>query len=757
RLVRITSLRPNGEPGGVSYPDFLDWQKRNSVFENIAVFGLHNYALSGVGNALRIQGAAVSSGSFRMLGTSALKGRTFSAEEDRPGSVAGTDAVILSYGLWQERFGSDKNIIGRKIELNRNPFTVVGVMPRDFQFPIQNDPVELWTTIAVDSVGSADNPSMTSQRGVHYLSAIARLKPNVSVQGASANMTLVVNAMNLENKDDQRGVRIAPELQELVGDIHLQLLVLWGAVGCVLLIACANIANLLLAQATTREQEIAVRLALGAGRVRIVRQLLTENISLSLFGGAAGLILASLATVLLKYLAPVEIPRLNEAQIDSTVLLFTFGLCIFTSLIFGLIPALQTFQSAVAGSLKGSTRSVTSDSQRSRIRAVLIVLEVAVSLILLVAAGLLIQTLARLHQVNPGFDAQRVVSLRVDLPDSYSAQQEDNFFFKLLADVQALPDVHSASSVLGLPLSGIDLQTDFRTEKSQSLKAADLPGARINVSDPGYFRTMGIALRGRDFEERDNLSAPSVVIINEALAREYFAGEDPIGKRIKPGVGNGYKETPWRTIVGVAADVHQASLKTKAEKEIFLARSQCPFLGSETLVIQTKSESPAIAKTVQSIVASLDRTIPVSKVKTVEEYLNQSVTEPRFNSVLFGIFAFLSAVLAAIGIYGVISYSVAQQTHEIGIRVALGAAPDQVMKGVVGKGIRVTAIGIFIGIVISVVLSKVISGMLFGVQPYDPFTFIVVIALLTLVALAACAIPARRAMQVNPVLALRHQ
>ena len=759
QLVRVVSVRlRENAPDNASYPDFADWRAQNHVFERMAAFHIDSFTLTGQGEAAHIPGAVVSAELFSLLGVRPALGRAFLPEEDKLGAADGGLVVILSHRLWQERFGADPGIVGRTIELDNRSFTVVGVMPAGFQFPIQAGPIDFWTTVAVEFIAPTGFHPMAEQRGAHYLDVIARLKPHVSQAQAQAEMRTIVNALNKQYPENApRGVRIVPELDQLVGDVRPALLVLLAAVGCVLLIGCANVANLLLARATARQKEMAVRGALGAGRGRIIRQLLTESLLLASLGGTLGTALGLWGIHSVVCLVPQGIPRLADIHLDGSVLVFTILLSLLTGILFGLAPALQVSRPNVIESLKEGGRGLADSLPRSRMRSFLVVSDVAVAVVLLVGAGLLIQSFWRLRRVDLGFNPHRLLTFKIDLPYTrYSGVHQTRFFQQAVVRLNRLPGVRSASAVLPLPLDGDEIDTSFDIE-GRPVASADQPRTNYSWTEPGYFRTLGIPLlRGRDFTEREDLKATPVVIINETLARSFFPHRDPIGLRIKPGISNGYKESPMREIVGVVGDVKLNGLTAQAGPQVYVPLAQSP-LGSMIVVVRTEVDPLSVAPTVRREVAAMDKDLPIYGVRTLDQYFAQSVAQSRFDSLLVGVFAALALALAAVGLYGVVSYSATQRTHEIGVRMALGAQKGDVIELVVGQGFKLSLIGVGIGITGALMLTRFLSSLLYGVRPTDPLTFIAVSMILTSVALMASYIPARRATKVDPMVALRYQ
>ncbi len=757
RLVSVMSVQvPHMRGREASYPDFLDWRARNQVFDQMAVYRTENFTLIGGGEPEHLPGAVVSADLFSLLGVTPVLGRSFLPEDDMPGAVNGTSAVILSCGLWQQQFGADPRVVGRRIDLDGRLYTVVGVAPAGFQFPIQNEPVDLWTTIAVDMPSGGNG--MASERGAHYLDVIARLKPRVTITQAQSEMSGIVSALNKEHPDiHPRAAQVVPMLDGLAGPARPALLILLGAVGCLLLIACANVANLLLARATTRQREMSIRAALGASRGRVIRQVLTESILLSSIGGLLGLLLGLRGVYILIRIIPVDIPRLTQAGLDGRVLFFVAAVSISTALLFGLAPAVSGSRLDLAESLKECGRGPSQESHRARTHGALVIGEVAIALVLLAGAGLLIRSFLSLEGVDPGFDPRHVLTARLDSPANYSAAQQLAFFGQVVERVRSLPGVRSASGVFGLPFSEVDANTGFEIQ-GQPVTEANRPATSYMAVAPEYFRTLGIPLdEGRDFTPQDDLSAPPVAIINETLAKRFFPRQDPIGQHIKPGISNGYgSREPVREIVGVVGDVKLHDLAAVPGPQCYVPLAQSP-LGLMTLVVRADGDPLSLVPAVRSIVASANKQVPVYNIKALRDLLAQSVARQRFVTLLLGMFAILAVVLAAVGLYGLVSYSVSLRTHEMGVRMALGAQNAAVLKSVVGQGLKLAVSGVAIGIVGALVLTRLLSSLLYGVKPTDPLTFIAASLLLTSVALIACYIPARRATKLDPMVALRYE
>jgi putative ABC transport system permease protein len=739
--------------GSSSYPNFVDWREQNHVFERMASYHTGDFIITGRGESTRLQGAVVNADLFPLLGVSPVIGRGFLPDEDKPGE--GGRVVILSQGLFQKRFNSDPNVVNQSVVLDGKNYTIVGVMPGTFQFPVQNDPVDLWTTVALDREG--EDP-ITEERGAHYMAVIGRLKPGVSKEQAQAEMTSISARLEQQypDKNLHKSTKVEPTLEALVAAVRPALLILLGAVGCVLLIACANVANLLLARAMTRHKEMAIRSALGASRLRVVRQLLTESVLLSLAGGALGLVLAVWWSDLLVTLGKENIPRALQVGLDWRVLGFTLLVSVFTGLVFGLVPALHSSKTELTESLKEGGRAGES-ARRNRTRGVLIVSELAIAVVLLVGAGLLIQSLWRLRQVNPGFESQNLLTFVVGIPDvRYPTDKQARFYHDLVTRIESLPGVRSAGSVIPLPLSGDMFSISFETE-GRPVAKGDQPSSDFFSIEPGYFKTLGVSiLKGRDFNERDNKDAPAVIIVNQAFARKFFPNEDVIGKRIRPGISTYTDKPKMREIVGLVSDVRNRNLSSELRAGYFVPAAQVPF-NQMTLIVRTTNDPHSLITAVQNEVHSMDPELPVFSVKTMDEYISATVAAPRFNTTLLVIFASVALILTVVGLYGVMSYSVAQRTNEIGIRMALGAQTRDVLQLIVSQGFKLVLLGLAIGLVGAVALTRVIASLLFGVTAKDPLTFAAVTVLLAFVAFVACYIPARRATRLDPLKALRYE
>jgi putative ABC transport system permease protein len=738
--------------GSYAYPNFFDLRDQNHVFEHIAAYHDNDFTLTGQGQPVMLHGAMASGDLFSVLNVKPMLGRTFTPAEEKLTETG--RVVVLSERLFASRFNSDSSIVNKTITLNSHSYTIIGVMPKGFEFPIQNDPLDLWTTIADDATGETP---VTAQRGAHFLRVIGRLKPGVSRPQAQAEADTIGArlAQQYPDTNTNKSIRIEPTLQALVGDVRPALLILLGAVACVLLIACANVANLLLARAMTRHKEMALRSALGASRLRVVRQLLTESVLLSLAGGLLGLALAVWWSDLLIALGKKDIPRAIQVGLDWRVLGFTLGVTLLTGFVFGLVPALHLSKTDLTESLKEG-RGAGGGARKNRVRGVLVIAELAIAVVLLVGAGLLIQSFWRLQHVNSGLQAQNVLTFNVSLPEArYSSEKQARFYRDLANRVRSLPGVQAASAALPLPLSGDRFSVSFEID-GRPVAPKDQPSADLFMTEPDYFRTMGIPLlQGRDFNERDEHNSTPVVIVSDRFARQFFPGENPVGKRIKPGISTwDNDDSKMREIIGVVADVRNRALNTEPKPVYYLPESQVPF-SELAVVVKTSNDPRALVSSVTREVQGMDSELPVFSVKTMDEYVSSSVAAPRFNTTLLAIFASVALVLTVIGLYGVMSYSVAQRTNEIGIRMALGAQTRDVLRLIVKDGVKIVVIGLLLGMGGALLLTKLLETLLFGVTTRDPLTFLFIAALLSVVAMLACCIPALRATRVDPLEALR--
>ncbi|HZH90555.1 MAG TPA: ABC transporter permease [Pyrinomonadaceae bacterium] len=734
-----------------SYPNYVDLRDASGSFAHVAAYSPTTAFITGGDEPERVRGLVASADLFPLLGVQPALGRVYTRDEDKPG---GRRLVVLSYGLWQRRFGSDPKIVGQEIPLGSSPSLVLGVMPQGFKYPLGGDGYEFWMPLA--STASARD---LTGRGRVFLSVIARLKAGVAVEQAEAEGDTIARRLAMQYPETNAGQDYAlkPLHENLVGDLRPALLVLLGAVGCVLLIACANVANLLLARAAGRQKEISIRTALGASRWRIVRQLLTESLLLAVMGGTLGLLIAMWGIDLLLAASPSDLPRLNEITLDARAVGFTIATTLLTAIIFGLAPALQTSKTDLNDALKDGGRGSSEGGARNKLRGALVVAEVAMSLVLLVGAGLLAQSFLRLLNVTPGFDPERVMTLDLAMtgrkyPDH---AQRITLLQNLLQRASTLPGVEAVGVVNPLPLNGNFDAYGFDISGRAPAAPGEEPSADRRVITPDYFRAMSIPLqKGRPFSERDVRDATPVVVINETFARRYFADADPLGQRI---VFTDAPDAPAREVVGVAADVRHAGLDAPAGLEYYVPFHQAPAV-RVTLVARTTAGDPAsITPALRGLVREIDKDLPLWNVRTMNSLLSESVARRRFNMTLLGIFALVALLLASLGIYGVMSYLVTQRTHEIGIRLALGAQPADVLKMVLKQGMLLVACGIALGLVCAFALTRSMSSLLYGVSASDPRTFGLISLLLVVVAFAANYIPARRATKVDPMVALRYE
>jgi putative ABC transport system permease protein len=756
RLVAVHSvdIKDSSQGGEISYPAFLDWRSRSSSFEGMSVWNTSQLTYTGGDQPESVPAAMISANLFSMLGVSPILGRDFTLKEDQPD--ADQLPVILSCEFWRSHFGGDPNVLGRALTLDNQKYGVVGVMPAGFQFPVQPTRVELWITMARDLQGKS---ALAAQRDVSYLQAIARLKPGIKNPQAQSEVLSIQEQLNRQYPDTRpRGVVIESESDQVSGTMRPVLLILLGAVGFVLLIACANVANLLLARATVRQKEFTVRSALGASRWMIVRQLLTESVLLATAGGALGLLLAHWTTGTLLAMAPEGLARTSDIALDFRVLVFTFLIALFTGVLFGLAPAVQTSRFDLNSILSEGGRGSSTGSSGTRLRGVLVASQLAIAFVLLIGAGLLLRSFQRLQQVDPGFRADHVLTFLLEVPSyRHPGAQRPAFVQRLLQSTRALPGVKSASAIFGLPLSGA-IFTAVEIE-GHPVPRSQRPRVAFRIIESNYFDTMGIRLlQGRTFTPRDEQGGPPLAIINETFARQLFNGENPVGRRVKPSIAFGESdETPMREIVGVIADVKSSSIGGRTPLEVYAPQTPVDFIGEMTIVVRTLNDPNALIPGLRSLVSSMDKDLPLRQVKTLDQYVSGSISAPRFEALLLGTFAALAFVLTTIGLYGVISYSVVQRTREMGIRIALGAPRGSISRMVVRQGALLSLVGLGAGLLISFFAVRLIRGLLYEVGPTDPATFLAVPLLLMTVALLASYVPARRAMRVDPIMALRYE
>ena len=778
QLVMVWGVEPKGccRHGGMvfSSPNFLDFKDQNRVFESMSAFAGAGFTLTSVDNPQEIHAGRVTADFFRVLRTQPMLGRTFLPDENEAGH---DHVVVLSYGIWQRRFGSNSNVVGQTIQLDANEYEVIGVMPHDFDFSIPSyyGPMDLWVPIVL----TRDN----SERGHNYLNVIARLNPGVTVRQAQAEANIIAARLRREysSTTEQRnapptasaeanehsgvmlGTKLEPLGDEIFGDLRSPLLILFGAVGFVLLIACANVANLQLARASARQKEIALRTVLGAGRGRVARQLLTESVLLALVGGALSLLLVFWLIKLLTGLLPDGMPQGTSITIDTNVLLYSLTLSLATGLLFGLAPIFQAFSRSPSESLKEGGRTTATSEGGLRLRSVLMVSEIALSMVLLIGAGLLTRTFVGLLNVRPGFETENILTAKVTLPKySYAdSQQQADFYTRLLEGIATLPGVKAVGAVNDLPLDAGRDSDEFTIDRRGAKDVSSSTGiCQDRLISPDYFRVMNIPLiKGRTFRKADTSSAPPVVIISQSFARRFFPNEDPLGQHIT--FAGPAAAAPWPTIVGVVGDVRDLTLDADPDIEIYAPYQQkvLPYnpLPYMSLAVATVGDPSSLTSVVMAEIHGLDKNLPLPKAEPMAAVYSASISARRFNTVLLSIFAGIATILAAIGIYGIISYLVTRRTHEIGVRIALGADARDILALIVGRGLLLAIFGVGIGLAGALAVTRVLAKMLFGVTTTDLTTFAGMSALLIGIVLVACYVPASRAMRVDPMVALRYE
>ena len=747
--TRFTGIGAPNDQNWVSAPEFRDFQQLNSSFSDLAAIGSGSINLGVKGSPQRVVGASVTPSLFPMLGAQPLLGRTFLPEEAQPGR---DHEVVLSYGLWRRVFGGNRNVIESTIDVDGVPMSVVGVMPEGFAYP---DETEIWGPLAF----SPDDLSENS-RGGHGLEVLGRMKPGLSLAQVQSDMDRVGKTMIEQHgsypyQQYGFGIILHPLMEETVGDVKPSLMVLMVAVGLVLLIACTNIANLLLVRSTERQQEMETRLALGASGARLVRQLLTESVVLAFAGGLVGVAITPWILRGPVAIAAKSLPRAVHTASDGRALVLTAAISLATGILFGLAPALQAGRKRQFEGLKGG-RS-TEGKRPKRLRSALVICETALSLLLIAGAGLLLRSFAEILKVDPGFRPDGVLTMRVALPDAVYSKPEQvrGFYSELLDRVQRLPGVQAAGAVSGLPLSGQG-SSGTTTIDTQSVRLEDTtPEADQRVVTPDYFKAMGVSLvRGRTFEARDSDTAAPVVMVDESLAQTYWPNQDPIGKRLH--MGGRQSKAPWATVIGVVRHVRNRTLEARSRVEIYWPENQRPY-AAMTLAILATGNPMNLVPTIQREVASIDPDLPVYRVSTMTEVMGDSLERRRLALILLAVFAGLALLLASIGIYGVTSYGVAQRHMEIGLRMALGADRGQVLGMLIRSGLATIAIGLGLGLVLSLFLNRLMSGMLFSVRASDPVALGGAAVLLMAAALLAIFVPAQRATKVNPMIALRYE
>ncbi len=751
--------RQPGEANSVhamSYPDFFDWRTQNHSFSTLTECRDNTFTLTGTGEPRHLDGEVVSADFFKVLGVEPALGRGIGTDDEK----VGTHVVVLSHELWRSVFRSDQAIVGRGVAIDDKSYTVIGVMPQGFEFPIQTPTPQLWTSLADDAYDPTGDKPLTAQRGAHMLGVVGRLKPGVSVDQATADLNVIARNLVAQYPDSNKhytSANLVPLLDFTVGDTRSALRMLFAAVVLMLLVACVNVAGLLLARASRRRAEIAVRSAMGASRGQIVRQFLAESVLLSMIGGALGIVITTLLLHGVLRVLPADLPRAESITIDSTVLGFSLAVSFVTGLLFGVLPALRTARVDPSVVLRDGTRTATTGRGQHRLHNSLVIAQTAVGLVLLIGAGLLIRSFMRVLQVDPGFDRRNVLTASLALPDNrYPHDKQIEFYQDLLPRLRALPGVTSVSAGWPLPLSSSGMGISFDIEE-RPLPEGERAVSRTSIIEPGYFQTLRIPLvRGREFQDTDTTKSKPVVVVNQAFVNKYFPGEDVIGKRINPGLDDGVIVNVKREIVGIVDNVKVGHLTHEMVPEMYLPFAQSTVL-SPKLVIRTAGNPVGLISPVRGQVAQIDKNLPLYEVRTMDDLFSRSAAQQRFQAMLVSGFAVISLLLCAIGLYGLLSYLVAQRTLEIGVRMALGAPRQSVLAMVLRRGMVLAVIGVAVGIAVSAAVTGLLKGMLFGIKPLDAVTFVGVSTVLLLVCLLASSGPAYRAARLDPVKTLRDQ
>jgi predicted permease len=748
-----------GNPlGSVSYANVADVRARNHSFEDVAAYDWNQGTLTGGRGPLHVNFAHVNANLFRLLGIEPVLGRDFRQEEDRPGHYV----AIISHKLWRTYLNADANVAGHSIDLNGRSYTIVGVMPPGFQFPVTSETRDAWLTFS--RLAEADDPADTpviTQRGNHAYAAIARLKPGVALQQANADLASIAHALAHEYPGSNAfsGIAATSELESLVGDTRTPLVILLAAVGLVLLIACANVASLLLVRSGGRTREIGVRAALGATRSRLIRQLVTESAVLSLVGAALGIFVATWMLRAAVHFYPANLPRAEQIGIDFRMVMFSGALAITTGILFGLVPALRASSPDLAGTMREGGRTATAGVGASRLRAALVVGEIALCIMLLVGAGLLLRSLQRLAGVDLGFDPDHLLSASFDLSETrYNPDQQDRFVRELQARLKSLPGVASVSGAMPLPLSNSTWSISFNWP-DHPVPEENEPSANVYLASAGLFETMRIPLvRGRTLDERDQRNSLPVMVVNKAFVRKFFRDQDPIGRKITIGAGEGAVRARYKTreIIGVVGDIRTNNLGKEPDAAYYIPLPQLMW-GPPTLVIRTALDPGVVTAAIRKTLSAMDPDVPLYDVHTMDDYFALALGRARFQALLLGCFAFMALVLTAVGLYGVMAQTVAQRTHEIGVRMAMGATREKVLAMVLGRGTLLTFGGTTIGVIGALALARVIESLLYQIPPRDPLTYVTVCAILALVAITASYVPALRAAKVDPMVALRYE
>ncbi len=747
RLMEVTGFdeRTAQIENTASYPDFFDWRARSRSFEHLVTYHDNSYTLAGAQRALHVDAQIVSWDLLPMLGVNPEVGRGFTSADEKKGS----HVALISHSLWQTAFGGDKSIVGRGINLSGETYTVIGVMPATFRFPVDSPHTSLWTSLG------AEEDSMLTNRGAHFTSVMGRLKPGVTV--AQANLEMKAIAAQLakafpDSNTQHASATVIPEIRALLGDTRTLMLVVLGGVALVLLIACGNIANLQLARVRERQREIAVRAALGAGRAGIVRQLLVESLVLGVAGGAAGCALAYAATPAMLRLIGDSIPRAADAGVNSAVLAFALAISVGSAILFGLAPAIAASKTDLASTLQQGSRG--SIGGQDWLRKSVLVAQVALGIVLTAGAGLLIASFVKLTHTNEGFNPDHLLTFTFETPDLAYKETRPQFYREYFERLRALPGVQAASGSLLLPMTSDEIHISFENPE-KPVPEGERPNAELTTISGDLFRTLQVPLiEGRDFNGADTLQAPQVMIVNQAFAQEYFPGEDPIGKKLKPGAGNGHGPA-WRQIVGVVGNVRHSATQRELEPSMYLPADQLNHWCCLRTVVRTTVDPLSLEPAVRQLVTSMDANIPVTEVRTMNELLSLELAQPRFAMVLLGSFAALALVLTVVGLYGVMVYSVARRTREIGLRLALGAERTRVMRMVLRDAAVLLGAGIGIGLAAALISGPVLAKMLYGAGPRDPFILTMVCVGVAIAGMLAAYLPALRAASIEPMEALR--
>ena len=745
-----------GTKSTLSYPDFSDIRAQQNVFDHLAAYRTRSFTMVDSEGAVRLRGTIATSGLFRVLSSNALYGRTFTSEEDSPG---GGRSLILSYALWKNHYSSDPNVVGRAVELNGESHVIAGVMPAGFQYPIEADPTEIWVNFARDRENTGQ-VAISSQRGNRYLNAIGLLKSAVTAPQADAQVRKLASQLEARYPRENAGfgVTVTPLLEKLTGNIRRPLWMVLAAVSLVLVIACVNVAALMLARGWNRRREVAVCAALGASNWRVTRTLLVESLLLTIVSGVLGIAIARFGIRLLIAFAPADVPRVGEAAVDGSVLSFCLIIAAITGLCLGIAPAWQARQLDLYSALKQRSRRAT--GSRARLRSGLVVGQVAIAVVLLATAALLIQSLVHLLKVSPGFETAHLMTLRVGLADGTYSRPEQiaQFHERLMSELESVPGVSDFSTSQPLPFTG-SIRVGFNIDGRAKVPGNDFPyETRLFLVGSDYFRTMGIPLHeGREYSAQDSLDATQVAIVNETFARTFFPGESTIGRRINPAMSAGNRSVQMREIVGIVADTRSKNLSEAAQPEVYLHLPQCPATSSFSLLLRFHGNPKELPRLVRETVARLDRNVPVSNIRVFEDYIADSLKQPRFYSMVLGVFAAVALLLTSLGIYGLLAFLVSERTGEIGLRLAIGAGRPDIFRLIVLHGMKLVLPGILLGLCASAILTRVVKHLLYGIEPNDPATFLSITLLLIVVAVVACAVPAQRAARLDPLKTLRQE